>query len=95
MIWRNATDSSGKSSYGNGACPSCGGSQLSALTDPKGNTWTFNYDQYGRLADTANPLGQKKTSRYDKMSRVTSVKDPAGNVTTLIYDALNQLIKNN
>ncbi|PIU19507.1 MAG: hypothetical protein COT18_07130, partial [Elusimicrobia bacterium CG08_land_8_20_14_0_20_59_10] len=31
-------------SYGNGACPACAGGQLSALTDPKGNTWSFNYD---------------------------------------------------
>ena len=81
------------SSCGNGACPSCGGSQLSALTDPKGNTWSFNYDQYARLTETANPLGQKKTYQYDKMSRVTEVKDPAGNITTFTYDALNRLTK--
>ncbi|MGD9641940.1 MAG: RHS repeat-associated core domain-containing protein [Elusimicrobiales bacterium] len=82
-----------KFAYGNGACPSCGGSQLSALTDPKGNTWSFNYDQYGRLTDTSNPLGQKKNYQYDKMSRVTEVKDPTGSITTFTYDALNQLTK--
>jgi len=80
-------------SYGNGACPACAGGQLSALTDPKGNTWSFNYDQYGRLTDNSNPLGQKKTYQYDKMSRVTEVKDPAGNITTVTYDALNRLTK--
>jgi len=82
-----------KFSYDNGACPSCGGSQLSALTDPKGNTWAFNYDQYARLTETANPLGQKKTYQYDKISRVTEVKDPAGNITAYTYDALNRLTR--
>jgi len=79
--------------YGNGACPSCGGSQLSALTDPKGNSWTFGYDVYGRLTNTANPLGQAKAYQYDKMSRVTEVKDPAGNITVHTYDALNRLTR--
>jgi len=82
-----------KFSYGNGACPSCGGGQLSALTDPKGNTWAFNYDQYARLTETGNPLGQKKSYQYDKISRVTEVKDPAGNITAFTYDALNRLTK--
>lgn len=59
----------------------CGGSQLSALTDPKGNTWAFAYDQYGRMTNTTNPLGQAKDYNYDKMSRVTEVKDSAGNIT--------------
>ncbi len=90
---RNPANFVTKFAYGNGACPSCGGSQLSALTDPKGNTWTFGYDQYGRLTDTANPLGQRKAYAYDKMSRVTEVKDPAGNVTAYTYDALNRLTR--
>ncbi|MGD9641942.1 MAG: RHS repeat domain-containing protein [Elusimicrobiales bacterium] len=93
MIWESSTGPSTKFAYGNGACPSCGGSQLSALTDPKGNTWSFNYDQYGRLTDTSNPLGQKKNYQYDKMSRVTGVKDPAGNITAFTYDALNRLTR--
>ena len=83
----------GRFAYGDGACPSCGGSQLSALTDPKGNSWRFAYDKYGRLTNTTNPLGQAKAYDYDKMSRVTEVKDPAGNVTAYTYDALNRLAK--
>jgi len=79
--------------YGDGGCPSCAGGQLAALTDPKGNTWTFDYDQYGRLAGAANPLGQKKAYGYDKLSRVTEVKDPAGNVTAYAYDALHRLTR--
>ena len=82
-----------KFAYGNGACPSCGGSRLSALADPKGNTWTFGYDQYGRLTDTANPLGQKKAYQYDKMSRVTEVKDPVGNIASYTFDALSRLTR--
>ena len=82
-----------KFAYGSGTCPSCGGAQLSSLTDPKGNSWTFNYDQYARLTETANPLGQKKAYQYDKMSRVTEVKDPGGNVRTYTYDALNRLTR--
>lgn len=90
---RNPADFVTKFKYGNGACPSCGGSQLSALTDPKGNTWNFSYDQYGRLTNTTNPLGQAKVYNYDKMSRVAEVKDPAGNITSYTYDALNRLTK--
>jgi len=41
-------------SYGNGACPGCGDSRMTALTDPKGNSWTFGYDHYGRLTDSGN-----------------------------------------
>ena len=37
----------GRFAYGDGACPSCGGSQLSALTDPKGNSWRFAYGAIG------------------------------------------------
>jgi RHS repeat-associated protein len=80
-------------SYGSGTCASCAGGQLASLTDPKGNTWTFNYDKYGRLADTADPLGRKKAYQYDRMSRATAVKDPAGNIIGYTYDALGRLIK--
>jgi len=38
MIWESSTGLSIKFAYGNGACPACAGGQLSALTDPKGNT---------------------------------------------------------
>ncbi|MBI4655637.1 MAG: RHS repeat protein [Elusimicrobia bacterium] len=43
----NAMNFKTKFSYGSGACPSCAGSQITALTDPKGNTWKFNHDKYG------------------------------------------------
>ena len=79
--------------YGSGSCASCAGGQLASLTDPKGNTWAFNYDKYGRLSDTANPLGQRKNYGYDKMSRLTGVKDPAGNAAAYTYDALGRLTK--
>jgi YD repeat-containing protein len=79
---------------GNVSCPSCSSSRLSAFTPyPKGNTWAFNYDKYGRLADTADPLGRKNAYQYDKMSRAAAVKDPAGNITDYTYDALGRLIK--
>jgi hypothetical protein len=54
---RNPANFVTKFAYGNGACPSCGGSQFSALTDPKGNTWTFNYDQYGSCQFSGCKLG--------------------------------------
>jgi len=78
--------------YGNGSCASCAGGQLASLTDPKGNTWAFNYDKYGRLSDTVNPLGQRKNYGYDRMSRLTGLEDPAGNRTVYTYDALGRVV---
>ena len=46
--------------------------------------FAFNYDQYGRLTNTANPLGQAKTYAYDAVGNRTAMATPWGKYSDLL-----------
>ncbi len=56
---------------------------LTAITDPDGNTWRYTYDATtGNLLSSSDPLGDTKTlGGYDAAGRFTTVTSPNGNVS--------------
>ncbi len=67
--------------------------QITAATDPNGETWTTGYDSQGRLVTRQDPLGNTVAVAYDSRSRpsvitypggagsLTITRDPVGNPT--------------
>ncbi len=66
--------------------------QLAALADANGNTTSFAYDGFDRLATTTYPLGSTETFTYDALDNVQSRKTRAGATIAFGYDTLNRLI---
>jgi RHS repeat-associated protein len=66
------------------------GNRLS-LTEPDGNTTTWQYDFDNRLTKQTNTAGDVTTTAYDGVSNTISTTEPNLNVTTNTYDALNRL----
>ena len=74
---------------------------LTALTDPDGNVWSFAYDANGDLVRGSDPLGNARTYAYDVIGRRTSMVSPKGNVagayaanytTAYTYDPVGDLV---
>ena len=59
------------------------GNKLAKLTDALGHSYSFGYDNHGRLTKTANPLGQSSNYEYDNASRLVYAKDANGNKVAL------------
>jgi len=83
--------------YGDSADPG----DVTAMTDPDGQTYTYTYDAQGDQISSTDPSGGTTTSTYDVLGRkLTSVSpngnaagaDPAHFTTTYAYDALGQLV---
>jgi YD repeat-containing protein len=64
---------------------------LTAMTNPLGNSFTFAYDPLNRLVSSVDPLGNDSSYSYDPVSNLTQVVDANGTATTYAYDALNRL----
>ncbi|MEV0642841.1 RHS repeat-associated core domain-containing protein [Streptomyces sp. NPDC050619] len=69
--------------------------QLSKVTDPAGNRWTYEYDQLGRTVRTVDPDKGTLVSAYDDRGQLTSTKDDrtkdADKVTLAhVYDGLGR-----
>ena len=65
------------------------------LTDARGNSIYFTYDDSGNLSTATNPLGGVDTYTYDTVGRVATHKDAKGNTTSYTYDDLDRLTKVN
>ncbi len=78
--------------YGSG-CPSCGTGvdKLTSLTDPRGQSTTFEYDLAGRLIRETNPLGYFKSYTYDAAGNILSRTDESNQTTQYTYDDINRL----
>jgi RHS repeat-associated protein len=63
------------------------------LTEPDGNTTTYQYDVDNRLIKETNAAGDVTISIYDGVGNVITVTAPDLNVTTNAYDALNRLMQ--
>ena len=66
--------------------------QLAALADANGNTTSFAYDGFDRLATTTYPLGSTETFTYDALDNVQSRKTRAGATIAFGYDTLGRLV---
>ncbi len=62
-----------------------------SLKDANGNTTTFAYDRFDRLATTTYPLGSTEAFTYDANGNVLSRKTRAGDTITFAYDGLDRL----
>jgi len=82
--------------YGTG-CPACGAGvdRLTALTDTRGKTTTFEYNQAGLLIKETDPLGNFRTYTYDVAGNRASMTDEENNITQYNYDPLNRLVQVN
>jgi YD repeat-containing protein len=61
-------------------------SQLSTVTDPVGNRWSYRYDLCGRQVTAAAPDSGTTMSAYDDANQVVSTTDSRG--LTLAYDRM-------
>lgn len=66
---------------------------VTALTDPNGNKWSYAYDADGDRTSATDPLGGATTWAYDAAGRVTSKTSANGSTTSYAYDALDDLTK--
>ncbi|MFJ9710558.1 polymorphic toxin-type HINT domain-containing protein [Streptomyces sp. NPDC101234] len=60
--------------------------ELTKVTDPGGNSWTWTYDLLGRLTDTTDPDKGATRTEYDDRGLVTTTKDARGTVLAYVYD---------
>ncbi|MEV6168305.1 polymorphic toxin-type HINT domain-containing protein [Streptomyces sp. NPDC051954] len=64
--------------------------ELTKVTDPAGNNWSWTYDLMGRLTDTTDPDKGATHNDYDDRSQLTSTKDARGSVLAYVYDGLGR-----
>ncbi|MEU5333209.1 polymorphic toxin-type HINT domain-containing protein [Streptomyces asoensis] len=64
--------------------------ELTKVTDPAGNAWTWTYDLMGRVTDTTDPDKGAGHTDYDDRSQVTSTKDGRNAVLAHVYDGLGR-----
>jgi YD repeat-containing protein len=57
------------------------------LSDEKGNTTSYDYDQMNRLVKRTNPLGQYSTYQYDYNNNLKQIIDRQGRTTTFDYNS--------
>jgi RHS repeat-associated protein len=54
---------------------------VTAMTDPEGDTWKYTYDADGDRTSTTDPLGDTMTSTYNAIGWLMSTTSPRGNVS--------------
>lgn len=64
--------------------------KLRQITDPNGNSMTFQYDTQGHLTQITDTGGRITNLSYTG-NLITSVTDPLGRITTYQYDGNNRL----
>ncbi|WP_432181382.1 polymorphic toxin-type HINT domain-containing protein [Streptomyces sp. NBC_00063] len=60
--------------------------KLASVTDPAGNTWTYDYDQRGHQTKTHDPDKGDTTTRYDDRDQIVSTTDARSKTITHVYD---------
>jgi RHS repeat-associated protein len=68
--------------YGDTAHPG----DITAFTDPNGNSTTLAYDAYGNRTSVTDALGRTTTTAYDILGRTTSTTTASGKTTTFAYN---------
>jgi YD repeat-containing protein len=67
-----------------------GQDQLVSLTDPKGLTTTYSYDELGSLLEVQSPDTGTTTMNYNSAGYLKTHTDARGVTVTYRYDALNR-----
>jgi RHS repeat-associated protein len=65
---------------------------LAAVTDPNGNTTTYQFDDFRRLQTQISPVTGSTTYRYDPAGNLVATTDARGATTTRTYDASNRVL---
>ncbi|ARF77954.1 RHS repeat-associated core domain-containing protein [Kitasatospora aureofaciens] len=66
------------------------GGQAATRVDPAGNTWSFGYDQRGRVVRADDPDTGVSTRTYDGAGRLASTMDARGQTVVITYDLLGR-----
>lgn len=66
---------------------------LTGVTDAKGNTTTYEYDNAGNRVKTIHPDGSSVESGYDGRGRTIWQKDAARTKTEYTYDGADRLVR--
>jgi RHS repeat-associated protein len=66
--------------------------EVTAMTDPDGNTTAYAYDSYGDQTSVTDPNGKTTNYAYNIIGEKTSSKDALGQTTKYTYDALGDLL---
>lgn len=64
---------------------------MTSMTNPLGNTFTYSYDALNRMTTSSDPLGYSNHYTYDAVGNLVGMEDPNQNDITYSYDALNRL----
>src|SRR5207244_12286895 len=64
---------------------------LTAVTDPNGNTTTYGFDDFGRMSQQVSPVTGTTAYVYDPADNLISTTDANAATTTRTYDALNRV----
>lgn len=65
---------------------------LSAVTDPNGNTTEYEYDDFGRMLRQISPVSGTTTYDYDESGNLLEFVDANSATTTRTYDALGRVL---
>ena len=64
---------------------------ITAVTDPNGNSTTITYDTYGNRTSVTDALGRTPATGYDVLGRTTSTTTASGKTTTFTYNTAGLL----
>ena len=64
---------------------------IAGISDPAGNTTTFEYDALDRRISVTNPDGTSRSMQYDLSSNLTETVDEGGVIVRRTYDDLDRL----
>ncbi len=63
---------------------------MTSMTDPAGNAWSWTFDALNRQASAADPDSGNTLRTYDDVGNLTSTTDARGIVLNYVYDVLNR-----
>jgi YD repeat-containing protein len=75
----------------NNVVPPPAGAQLTSITDPGGNVWTYGYDASNDLTTLTDPNNHATTFAYNFADRASSVTQPDGTTEQLTAEQMNGL----
>ncbi len=65
---------------------------VNSVTDPNGNTTTYNNDDFARVRTENSPVSGLSTYAYDPADNLTSFTDANAATTTSTFDALDRIL---
>jgi len=78
--------------YGTTGCSSCSGvDKLTAITDAKNQTTSYEYDMRGKLIKETDPLNKITSYTYDNKGNLITRTSPDNKTITYAYDLNNRL----